>query len=223
MCLKQFLCTLPVCVFILFFGCKNPFFVHTGIQQVGNNLASPEDAIKKHLKNTYQLRNIRLFEELLCSEEDFRFYVVNDQKYISDELQHINKNQYEKVVIDKDVDFVVADDSTYIYLTYGEEVNLHRNMFRKTEEIVFGILDPYRIDYFDTAVITGDSVYYDTVEAIVYLNETDITMTSDLFSPIYGNRKVKFMVEKQVFFMKKGEDDLWRIRLWFELGRKRAA
>ncbi len=221
--IKKKLLTSSIWIFLLFFGCKNPFFVHTGIQQIESNLATPEDAIKKHLRKTYELRNIRLFEDLLCSEEEFRFYVVNDQEYISADLQHINKNQFEKVIIDKEVDFIVADDSTYIYLTYGEEVNIHRNMFRKTEEIVFGILDLYRIDYFDTLVTIGDSTYYDTTEAIVYLNETDITMTSDMFSPIYGNRSVKFQVAKQVFFMKKGNKDLWRIRLWFELGRKGAA
>ena len=223
MCFTKKLITSSILIFLLFAGCKNPFFVHTGIQQIESNLATPEDAIKKHLKKSYELRNIRLFEDLLCSEEEFRFYIVNDQDYINTDLQHINKNQFEKVIIDKNVDFIVADDSTYIYLTYGEEVNIHRNMFRKTEQIVFGILDPYRIDYFDTLVIIDDTTYYDTTEAIVYLNETDITMTSDMFSPIYGNRSVKFQVAKQVFFMKKDNKGLWRVRLWFELGRQRAA
>ena len=223
MCWNKLLYTSCICIISLFWGCKNPFFVHTGIQQVESNRKTPEDAIKKHLKNTYNYRNIRLFEELLCSEDEFRFYVVNDQGYVDSNLQHINKNQFEKVTIDKNVDFFVADDSIYIYLTYSEEVNLHRNMFNKTEDIVCGIFDPYRIDYFDTAITIGDSTYYDTLEAIVYLNETDITMTSDIFIPIYGNRQVKFMVAKQVFFMKKDNKDLWRIRLWFELGRKRSA
>lgn len=218
---NKLLFTSCICIVFLFWGCKNPFFVQTGIHQVESNLTTPENAIKQ-LKRAYEYRNINLFEDVLYSKEEFRFYIEHNQTYIDTALQQINKNQFEKVTIDKNVDFIVADDSTYIYITSVEEVDLHRNMFRKTEQIVFGIFDPYRIDYFDTAITIGDSTYYDTLEAIVYLNETDITMTSDKFSPIYGNRSVRFEVAKQVFFMKKDSKNLWRIRLWFELSRQRS-
>jgi hypothetical protein len=205
-----------LCIIILVVNCKNPFFPRTGLPN-DSSRSTPENVIRQ-LKKAYENRRIDLFEDLLYSIEDFRFYI--EQTIALDSLKNINRDQSEKIVIDKDLneDFI-AYDELYVYLTYSEEMNIHRNLFREAEQITFSSFEPYTVEYFPTQIIKGDSVVSDTLEAVAYTDETEITISSLKLAEIYGEKTHLFPVGKQVFFMKKDPDGLWKIIYWFERHR----
>ncbi len=206
-------------ILLLFLSCENPFLIKVG--NPGKERATSPHAVIKLLKKAYENRSIDIFEELLYSKEEFRFYIEQNEKIV-DSLQKINPDQREKVTIPYDLseDFI-ADDFFYVYLTYNEEINIHKNLFRQTDYILFSPFTPYNVEYFDiTDTVINDSVYYDTSAAVVYTDETEITISSSRLADIYGEKEHSFKVGKQVFFLKKDSEDLWKILYWFERRRK---
>jgi len=207
-------------VFLLIFlwGCRNPFFPPTGVP-TDVSRGTPEEVIKQ-LKKSYERRRIDLFEDVLYSKEEFRFYIEQNEKII-DSLQKINPEQREKVNIDYELseDFI-ADDFLYVYLTYNEEMDIHRNLFREAEQITFSSFEPYEVEYFATAKEVGDSIVYDTLDAVAYTDETKITISSKKLTSVFGEKEHAFPVGKQVFLMKKDSEGLWKIIYWFERRRK---
>jgi len=177
---------------------------------------SPRDVIEKQLKKAYELKNIDMFTGLLYSENEFRFYLEHDPDYLTG-LKHININQSEKVKLDNLVEFTVADDSTYVYLTYNQEKDIHTKMFFEADQIVFVSFNINNVSYYTSLNNSGT---YDTTEAIVYTDEAEFDMSADIFYQVFGNRKQRLQINKQVFFLKKNNEGLWKIRLWFEIGRK---
>lgn len=191
-----------VACLIFFSGCENPFFPKTGSPNSTNN--GPIRAILQ-LKRSYIDQRLDLFEDALYSEEEFRFYVEHNDNYY-DSLENINLNQFEEISIDNKFNIIrnfVAPDSTYIYLTYNEEVNIHKELFLKAKEIIFGSFNP---------IIE----YEDSTDAIVSTNSTVITIKSDLFQN-YANSEIAFRIGPQIFFLRKDNGNAWKIRLWFEL------
>lgn len=208
--------------FVVFFSltCQDPFFLDIIRPQEPGDLRKTPEGVVKLLRLAYTGKRIDDFEDVLYSEEEFRFYVEQNENII-DSLQKINPQQKELVVIDKELsDDFISPSFFYIYLTYNEEMNIHRNMFREAEHIDFETrLEEciYNIDYFDTLRVEGDSVYYDTTEAVVYIDENKILIASNKLDAIFGEQvEHEFPIGRQVFFMKKDNENLWSIYLWFE-------
>lgn len=212
---------LVFCLYLLWAGCENPFLIKVGKpNKESGDRTTPEKVIKQ-LRTAYENRSIDLFEELLYSKEEFRFYIEQNEKIV-DSLQKINPNQREKVTIQYELseDFI-ADEFFYVYLTYNEEINVHKNLFRQADYVLFRSFTAYNVEYFDiTDTVINDTVYYDTLSAVAYTDETEITINSSKLADIYGEKEHAFKVGKQVFFMKKDSEGLWKIIYWFERRRK---
>jgi hypothetical protein len=204
-------------LFLLWGGCDNPFLIKVGKPLKLSGDRSSPDGVIKMLRAAYENRSLDLFEELLYSKEEFRFYIEQNEKIV-DSLQKINPSQREKVNIQFELseDFI-ADDFFYVYLTYNEEINVHKNLFKQADYILFSPFTPYNIEYFDiTDTVINDTVYYDTLSAVAYTDETVITISSSKLTAVYGAKEHAFKVGKQVFFMKKDDEGLWAILYWFE-------
>jgi hypothetical protein len=100
-------------------------------------------------------------------------------------------------------------------------VAIHRKLFASATEITF--LDPLQVDsvqYFSDLDSVDVSVLPDSVGAQLAVVRTDaarIRISAQEIEDAYGETSFEFDVGRQVFYLKKDADGLWRILLWFEL------
>ncbi len=192
-----------ICIFqILFFVyCQNPFFTDTDKpSEKGTFLGTPK-GVAKQLMKAYENKRIDLFEDFIYSDNEFRFYIQYNTSKLEN-LEHINK------VTNLDIENVPKGD--YLFLDYSEEYSIHTKLFDRNNEIVFTEpLEVVDIKY------PSLELFPDTIDVIIYTDEARISITSDVILKAYGQRTYEFLVGEQVFFLKKDNEGLWKIHLWF--------
>jgi hypothetical protein len=196
--------------------CGSPFFPETGVPQRTQTLRETPGGVVRQLVVAYEGRRLDLFEDCIYSEQAFRFYVEPTPSIISD-LTKINKEQTEDVSLKHN--FIV--DTKYIYLTYNDENAIHRNLFTRAQSIQFvGSLPVDSIQYFMSIDSVDATLRADSTGAkysVVRTEASKIRITAQEIEDIYGETSHEFPVGKQLFYMKKDAEGLWRILLWFEL------
>jgi hypothetical protein len=202
------------CLVGCFFTCGSPFFPDTGTPVAGPELRATPEGTVRQLVQSYENRRFDLFEELLYSPEDFRFYVELDPLVYSG-LTKISTDRTEKV--DLDNDYIL--DGEYVYLTYSEETAIHRKLFLQATDITFEKrLEVLTVEYptpqREPSLFTDSA---NTAIAMVRTDDASIRISAELLKQTYPEGWYVFPVGPQVFYLKKDAEGLWRILLWFEL------
>jgi hypothetical protein len=207
---RAFACAIAV----LSVQCGTPFFPQTGDPPSEVQLRLTPEGVVQQLVNSYESRRFDLFEELLYSEQDFRFYVELDPNIYTG-LTHIQTDRTENVKLNSNY----VQNGAYVYLTYSDEVNIHRKLFQNAQDITFDDrLQVVTVEYLRS--LNSDSSALDSTNAAYAVVRTDnasIRITADIIDAAYGDPTHVFPVGKQVFYVKKDSDGLWRILYWFEL------
>jgi hypothetical protein len=200
-------------VAIIAAGCGSPFFPDTGPPlNEQTSRATPEGVVQQLVKS-YESRRIDLFEELMYSEQDFRFYVELD----------LDVSGFTKIMIDRtetvDLNSDYFQDGAYVFLTYSEEKLVHQKMFQQATSIFFDErLEVVSVEYLRS--LGGGGSVSDSANAgfaVVRTDNASIRITADIIKQLYNGEAWSFPVGKQVFYLKKDMDGLWRILFWFEL------
>ncbi|MBD3391277.1 MAG: hypothetical protein GF418_04405 [Chitinivibrionales bacterium] len=199
---------------LLAVSCGSPFFPDTGPPQEERELRETPEGTVRQLQRAYENRRIDLFEELLYSEQDFRFYIPDDPTVL-DSLQKISKDRRDQIDLNSDY----IQEGNYVYLTYSEEIEIHEHLFQQARQIEFSEpLSVINVEYLrslGSSDLVSDST--DAELAMVRTEAASIRIAADLIKTTYGQEAHEFPVGKQVFYLKKDEERLWRILLWFEL------
>lgn len=203
MCNNIFICIICIIQIYLSLGCYNPFFPKTGKPSLENTFLTTPGGVPKQLRKAYENKRIDLFENLIYCDTTFKFYIEYNIFKLAN-LEHINK------VTNLNMENVPIGD--YLYLDYSAEHSIHTNLFDRNNEIVFTA--PFEV--IDIKYPSLDS-FPDTLDAIIYTDKTKISITSDVILIAYKQRTYEFLVGEQVFFLKKDNNGLWKIHLWFEL------
>jgi hypothetical protein len=195
-------------------SCGSPFFPDTGPPNQGQELReTPEGAVGQLVKS-YESRRLDLFEELLYSEQDFRFYIPDDPRVL-DSLQKISKDRRDYVDLNSDY----VREGNYVYLTYSEELAIHEHLFQQARDIEFVLpLSVINVEYLNS--LGGSDQVSDSTGAqlaMVRTNNASIRIAADVVLSVYHEEAHEFPVGKQVFYLRKDSEGLWRILYWFEL------
>ena len=138
------------------------------------------------------------------SQKQFRYFI---QQNSSIDLS------LEKITNTVDVVSDYVPNGEYFYIEYSSELNSHRNLFNRADEIVFSnSLRIIKTDY-----VFSDANKLDTSEVYVHTadNSIWISLSSGVISEEFG-REYEFDVGEQIFHMYKGKDNQWRIFEWYE-------
>jgi hypothetical protein len=200
-------------IVVLIFGCGTPFFPETGVPPAEIIYRSTPEGVVLQLVKSYESRRIDKFEDLLYSEEEFRFYVeLNDDVYSG--LNNISTDRTEFV----DLDGTYIFDGSYVYLTYDEEKSIHEKLFSQSSAISFdeplSVMSVLYLKSLDGSAATDSS---GAEYAIVRTDNASIRITSDIIMAAYGEQAHSFAVGRQIFYLKKDSEGLWSILYWFEL------
>lgn len=142
--------------------CRNPFLPQTGAPLENQYLRRTPEGLLRQLEISYNRKRLPLFRDLFF-ERAFRFYIPQT---VVGQLQSIDKSKTEIV---SDTTFAFVPGDVYTYLTFKEEMDIHRNLFRNAEDITFvGQLRASAVLYRDTilgfdTVVVDDSLAWDSL------------------------------------------------------------
>lgn len=202
-------CRITLLVFILFIffpGCFNPFFPKTDVPLSGTYLTSLDGVIRQLVKS-YESNRLDLFKDLFDNQQQFRFYIQSTTA-IDTTLHHIPTTR--KVYLKEDY----IPIGNYMYLDYSEEMRVHTNLLATDNEIIF--TTALRILKKDYIIIVTDTAT-DTIAGIIHTDKAKITITSEVLLKALGKRTVEFPIGEQVFYCQRDQNNLWRIKFWYEL------
>ncbi len=175
-------------------SCKEPFLPSTGVPiTVPLDLKTPEAVILR-LKDAYEQRNLALFESIIYSPEEFRYYI-----------EGVNNFQRLPLYIEEDsLGIIIGKYPFYHTLHYDDEVKIHDNMFNKfAEDIYFSASFEVgsRTEYETVSKIdeSAGTEYIDTLYALVHTPGAEITISAP---QILGDESVSFPIKEQIFCMK---------------------
>jgi len=198
-------------------GCGSPFLPETGVPQREQSFRRTPKGVVQQLVYAYENRRLDLFQDLLYSKSDFRFYVEPDPVILAG-FHSINTGQTEDVCLRHS--FIL--DGKYTFLTYNQEIDIHRNLFNEAEQISFydQALNVDTVQYFLSIDSVDATLLPDSSGALYAMARTEATRISikaqRVFNAYHEETHV-FPVGRQVFYLKKDDDGLWRILRWFEL------
>ncbi len=225
---------MPILFACLLFSCENPFFPPTGTPDQSPEFRATPSGLLGQLRRSYASRRITLFKDLFDEEAaDFRFYVPQSS---IQELPDLNTRATVEV-LEEDIPFVGAG-GTYEYISYADEVEIHRNMFEQAQKIEFVQLDVdsvfrsdslVRIDSFPSTQLDSITNQVDTsfiIDSVFVINQVavrtragaKVEISADIVERTFG-ASYQFELGRQVFILKRDPDDadLWVIDKWFEL------
>jgi len=183
----------------LLISCFNPFFPEKGPPP--RMESTPERTIQL-LKEAYEQKDIRLFENLIYSQSEFSSYTEVSEDY-SMGLREISRKP--KVSIDTlfAANRFLTPNRYYFELGWSDEHKIHGKMFELSEEIVF--LMPF-------SAAAGNVLYEissgDTILALVKTQSSQMRVKS-------GGNDWSVDVTGQIFAMKKS-NGAWKIWKWIE-------
>ncbi|MBD3320533.1 MAG: hypothetical protein GF350_05485 [Chitinivibrionales bacterium] len=221
-------CGIAGAIFLVLLSCNNPFFPPLGTSRESGVRRNTPEGLLDQLENSYATRRIALFEDLFSESLGFNYYVPHS--VISSLQKLVAQATY--ALIEDEFAFIDSGDA-YEFITYSDEVSIHRNLFRSAEEIIFSpgltidsISYTLQVRDYDTVYAqdslgkVDSSIYelteiYDTLQAeIRTLGGAQISVRAEELRGI-----VEFDIGEQVFILQRdpGDSLLWVLVKWFEL------
>ena len=192
------------------FDCYNPFFHKIVTPPSEEALLSTPEGVIKQLKLAYRNNNLDLFKELIFSDSLFRFYIQYNI-YKDQNLDKINRT------VNLEIDYVPKTE--YWYLTSSDEINIHRKLFERGNEIDFS---PNGLAHIDTELFIDSTTNPGTFDSLYILKRDKpwITIKSSIIESKYGKKEFTFEGGEQTFIVKRDSNKMWKILYWFELDQK---
>jgi len=187
----------------LFLACNNPFFPLTGLPSQGKAPRSTPDGVLEQLIESYELRRLDLFKDLLPKDRTFQFYVAPS-------FESVYQSRYNLPQEPRDTTLqYIGESPQYYYWDQASEESRHQNLFSKASEIEF----TQKPQIYERRYIKNDAG--DTVQAEVKWTGGEL-LVSAITQGLLVNQPVS--IETQVFLMVKNNDDnLWVIKKWYDL------
>ncbi|MBD3346747.1 MAG: hypothetical protein GF401_16955 [Chitinivibrionales bacterium] len=212
----------------LFLSCNNPFFPPLGTSRESGIRRNTPEGLLDQLENAYTTQRIALFEDLFSDSLGFKYYVPHS---VISSLEKLG-TRATYAIMGEVFTFIDSGDA-YEYITYTDEIAIHRNLFRNADEIIFSpgltidsvaytlkLKDADTLYSRDSSGAIDSSTFdiiatYDTVQAEVRtLDGAKISVHAD---ELRGT--VEFDIGEQVFVLQRDPSDnsLWVVAKWFEL------
>jgi hypothetical protein len=193
-------------------SCDNPFFPETDKPLIVKPQRSTIAGVLAQLYQSYEQRRLDLFETVLTSDSTFRFYVTPNFDVSQSKYTGWNRPE----LPDSFMKYVAP--ALYYYWDYAVEIQRHKKMFQTADIITFQSKPViFNVNYI-TDTITNDTVMAEvqTQGGVfeVAVNDPDANMLI----------KYEIGVQTQVFLMELrvvGDNKLWFIRKWYDLGQER--
>ncbi|MGD9199971.1 MAG: hypothetical protein PVI26_00270 [Chitinispirillia bacterium] len=179
-------------------------------------LSTPEGVIKQ-LQISYENKQLDLFKELIYSDSHFRFYIQHNI-YKKQNLKTIDKINR---TVTLELDYAKIPKTEYWYLTSTQEIDLHKKLFNRDNEIEF--LKGLQIKDKELKLDSSNSRNEPDSLFILSIEKPVIQISSPVIYEEFGTRSKSFDVGEQTFVLKKTKvngDELWKILYWFELDTK---
>ncbi|MBD3243441.1 MAG: hypothetical protein GF331_22820 [Chitinivibrionales bacterium] len=186
---------------------SNPFTPDTGVPITTggpeSQRATPVGVIDQ-LLTAYENQSSKLFVELFPADKSFRFYVSprliesgTDVNIVPEEI---------------DTSLKYVPQGTYRYWTHDSEVRSHERLF--SEAAYIRVEAPPVFDEEDFCYHLNDSGDTVGVEVLMLGGELLIGLSAGA----YTEEQHPVVIERQVFYLERGADNLWVIKKWFDFG-----
>jgi hypothetical protein len=189
-------------LFLMIISCDNPFLPETGhpfLKTISQQL-TPEDIITQ-LFHSYETQRIELFTGLLS--KDFKFYIAPG-------FDRTNMTYSGPLLFEKPDTFMLFVNTTglYYYWGYNAELSSTTKLFSNADRIE---ISPGHSSTFNYVCDTSGDTNY------VEVRVNNVTFELSRYE---GNTLVTYPLvnQPQVFLLERGEDKLWKIKKWFDLG-----
>jgi hypothetical protein len=186
--------------FISVLQCRNPFLPTTGRPVIDLSGRALPEGVLTQLIDAYNERNIDIFKDLLPKDGSFRFFVAPSY-YTEFNDKHENLSEPR----DTRLQFL-EESEIYYYWTQNIEIENHERLFRYAEYLEF--IDPPGLESKRKFVDGNDSLaeLLITGGRLKFGQDLGFDTTAIYYVPI----------EKQVFLVKKDDDDLWVLQKWYD-------
>jgi hypothetical protein len=189
-------------------SCYNPFFPPTGVPINLNTLRAKPQGVITQLINSYEQKNIFLFEDLFPASGLFQFYVSPSfLAMIKNEMRnYINPPE------PRDPRLIYIPEAPLYYFWRQEvEIKSHRELFRSAESITF--TEKPNVDIGKIHYLINDQG--DTTNAELVM-ENGKFLIKAVVNGVYD--EIPVWIEKQVFFLERDAEKLWVILKWYDFG-----
>ena len=185
---------------LLTLSCRNPYMPPTGVPITTNQMRVTPQGVINQLIESYEKRQITLYQDLFPKDGSFRFFVA--PAFITD-----NPTKYQKLSETRDPRLKYIGQSPYYYYwTQVQEVESHRKLFSQAASIEF--VEKPVVQSVDKFVDGGDSL----AEGVVTGGYLEISRQLDVTTIEY----LSSSIGQQVFLMQKDDEDLWVISKWYD-------
>jgi hypothetical protein len=187
-------------------SCYNPFFPPTGVPTNLNTLRAKPQGVITQLINSYEQKNIILFEELFPASGLFQFYVSPSF------LAKYETRSYANPPEPRDPRLIYIPEAPLYYFWRQEvEIKSHRELFRRAESITF--TEKPNVDIGKIHYLVNDQG--DTTNAELIMENGKILIKVNLNGIV---DEYTIWIEKQVFFLERDAEKLWVILKWYDFG-----
>ncbi len=194
----------------VFISCEMPLFL-TQVEPLEQGGAAKPEQVLSLLQESYEFRDIVLFESLIYNPDSFVSYTEPGSA-----LEGANEAV---VVNERDIPFdLVPVDNRLIPLRFSDELQVHRNLLTRAEEITFlypltlaSIAYHIALDTLESGVVNTD-----TLLAVVKSDNSMIRVEAPEIEMAYGFEYWDFAVSGQYFLLKQDDAGIWKIWKWIE-------